>query len=326
MLSMKTLTCARLIVVAAGVLTAFYAVAQPYPARPLRILQGFAPGGNGDAIARIVGDEISKTLRQPVVVEARPGAGGTIGADLVAKATPDGYTLFLMTGGHVVAGALYRKLPYDTVAGFAMLSTVTFFPFLVVTRADSKWLTMNALIAEMKAAPKPLAFGSAGIGSTHHLIGELMAATVGAKILHVPYKGDSAALSGMLANEVPFIIAPPTAVIGHIQAGTLKALATTGRTRWQRLPDVPTIDESAIPGFAASSWIGLAATAGSPRVAVERLNAEINRAVRVPEVKSRLEDFGGEVRGSTTDEMQRHVASELARWQQVVRDARIPQQ
>ena len=207
-----------------------------------------------------------------------------------------------------------------------MLSTVTFFPFLVVTRADGKWPAMTALIAEMKAAPKPIAFGSAGVGSTHHLIGELMAATAGAKILHVPYKGDSAALTGMLAGEVPFIIAPPTAVIGHIQGGTLKALATTGRARWQRLPDLPTIDESAVPGFAASSWIGLAATAGSPRDAVNRLNAEIKRAVRVPEVKARLEDFGGEVRGSTTDEMRLHVVNELARWQQVVRDARIPQQ
>ena len=311
---------------AAGLVLTVHALAQPYPTRPLRIIQGFAPGGNGDAIARIVGEEISKTLRQPVIVEARPGAGGTIGADLVAKATPDGYTLFLMTGGHVVSGALYRKLPYDTVASFAMLSTVTFFPFLVVTRADGKWPTMNALIAELKVAPRPIAFGSAGIGSTHHLIGELMASTAGAKILHVPYKGDSAALTGLLAGEVPFIIAPPTAVIGHIQSGTLRALATTGRTRWQRLPELPTINESAVPGFTASSWIGLAATAGSPREAVNRLNAEINRAVRVPEVKARLEDFGGEVRASTSDDMRRHVATELARWQQVVRDARIPQQ
>jgi len=300
--------------------------AQTYPERPIRVLQGFAPGGNADAIARLVGGEMGKTLGQAFVVEAQAGAGGTIAAATVARAKPDGYTLLLATGGHVVAGALYNTLPYQTVSGFEMVSTITYFPFLIVTNANSKFRNFSDVLAAAKSAPGAVAYGTAGIGSTHHLAGELLAKMAGVDMLHVPYRGDAASLTALLAGDVPFIIAPPTAVLSNIKAGKLRALATTGSQRWPGLPDVPTVSEQGVAGYDVRSWAGLMAPAGTPRAVVDRLNAEMLKALQIPAVKTRLEDIGGEVRGSTPEEMKAMVASELSRWVQVVADAKIPKQ
>ena len=196
----------------------FQAVSQTYPERPVKILQGFAPGGNADAIARAVGLEMGKTLGQSMVVEAQVGAGGTIAATTVARAKPDGYTLLLATGGHAVAGALYNNLAYRTVQDFEMVSTITYFPFLVVVPATSKFVNLSALLSTAKANPEQLSYGSAGIGSTHHLAGELLASMSKSPIMHVPYKGDSASLTALLAGDIPMIIAPPTAVMANIKA------------------------------------------------------------------------------------------------------------
>lgn len=219
------------------------ALAQTYPDRAIKIYQGFAAGGNADSIARIVGSEMSKSMGQPFLVEAQTGAGGTIAATTVARAKPDGYTLLLATGGHSVAGALYNTLQYRTVADFEMISTITYFPFLIVVKADSKFQTFRDLVVAAKAAPESIAFGSAGVGTTHHLAGELLAKMSGAPMLHIPYRGDAASLTAVLEGDVPFIIAPPTAVISSIQAGKLRALATTGPQRWPGLPNVPTVSE-----------------------------------------------------------------------------------
>lgn len=300
------------------------ALAQAYPDRPIKILQGFAPGGNADNIARTVGLEMSKGLGQSILVESKAGAGGTIGANTVAKSQPDGYTLLLATGGHSVAGAMYNSLPYRTVQDFEMVSTITYFPFLVVVPADSKYASLTALLAAAKANPTEVSYGTAGIGSTHHLAGELLASMSKTQLLHVPYRGDSASLTSLLGGNVPMIIAPPTAVLANIKAGKLRAIATTGPQRWQGLPDVPTVAEQGVAGYDVQSWAGLMAPAGTPKLIIDRLNAELQKALVVPAVKTRLEEMGGDVRGSTSDEMRKMVAEQTQKWIQVVNDAKIP--
>jgi tripartite-type tricarboxylate transporter receptor subunit TctC len=301
-------------------------MAQPYPERAHKLYQGFAAGGNADAIARAVGIELGKSLGQPVIVEAQAGAGGTIAASTVARAKPDGYTLLLATGGHAVAGALYNTLPYKTVADFEMVSTITYFPFLIVVHANSKLQNFAELLSAARAAPAMMAYGTAGVGSTHHLGGELLASMARAPMLHVPYRGDAASLTALLAGDIPFIIAPPTAVMSNIQAGKLRALATTGPQRWPGLPNVPTVAEQGVPGYDVRSWAGLMAPARTPRALIDRLNAETLKSLQAPAVRQRLEDMGGEARGSTPEEMKALVGSELQKWTQVVAEANIPKQ
>jgi tripartite-type tricarboxylate transporter receptor subunit TctC len=302
------------------------AVAQSYPANPVKIMQGFAPGGNADAIARLVGGEFTKGLGQPFVIEAQAGAGGTIAATRVARSKPDGYTLLLATGGHAVAGALYNNLAYRTVQDFDMVSTITYFPFVVVVPADSKTADLRAVISAAKANPETVTYGTAGIGSTHHLAGELLVSMAASPLLHVPYKGDAASVTALLSNEISMIIAPPTAVIAHIKSGKFRAIATTGAKRWAGLPDVPTVAEQGVIGYDVSSWAGLMAPVGTPRAIVDRLNTELLKAIQVPAVKTRLEEMGGEVRGSTPEEMKTMVSTQTDKWIQVVNQAKIPKQ
>jgi tripartite-type tricarboxylate transporter receptor subunit TctC len=300
--------------------------AESYPDHAIKILQGFAPGGNADNIARALGVEMGKGLNQSFVVEAQTGAGGTIAATTVARAKPDGYTLLLATGGHAVAGALYSSLAYKTVADFEMISTITFFPFLIVTSADSKFKTLGDLLEAARKAPEAVSFGSAGIGSTHHLAGELLAKMAKVKLLHVPYRGDAASITALLANDVSCIVVPPTAVTSNIKAGKIRALATSGAQRWAGLPELATVAEQGVANYDVSSWAGLMAPAGTPKAVVERLNLELNKALAATSVKSRLEDMGGEVKGSTPEEMKSMVSSELQKWTQVMVEAKIPKQ
>jgi tripartite-type tricarboxylate transporter receptor subunit TctC len=323
---MTTLLSKKCFVALALCSAAVLAMAQSYPERPIKILQGFAPGGNADAIARAVSGEMGKGLAQSFVVEAQAGAGGTIAATTVSKAKPDGYTLLLATGGHAVAGALYNNLAYRTVQDFEMVSTITYFPFLVVVPADSKFSSLSALLANAKANPDKMSYGTAGIGSTHHLAGELLASMSKTQLLHVPYRGDSAALTALLAGDIPMIIAPPTAVLANIKAGKLRAIATTSPQRWAGLPDVPTVAEQGVAGYDVRSWAGLMAPAGTPRPVIDRLNTELQKALQVPAVKARLEEMGGDVRGSTPEEMRVMVANQTQKWIQVVNDAKIPKQ
>jgi tripartite-type tricarboxylate transporter receptor subunit TctC len=302
------------------------AAAQEFPYRPLRIIQGFAAGGNADTVARILAQEMAKGLGQPIVVETKPGAGSTIAADAVAKAAPDGYTLLLVTGGHAVAGALYKSLPYQTADSFEMISTATFFPFLVIVRSDSPAQSLRALLDMARVKPEAVAFGSAGTGATQHLAGELLGGMAGVKFMHVPYKGDSAAITGLLGGDIQFVVAPATAALGQIRAGRLRAIAATGSTRWQGMPEVPSVAEAGVADFDVRSWMGLATSAGTPQPVIDRLNAEMQRALRTPEVRSKLEEIGGEVRGSTPAEMRSRVVTELNNWTQVIRQAGIERQ
>lgn len=303
-----------------------WAVAQGYPERSIKVLQGFAPGGNADTIARVVSAEMTKNLGQPIVVEAQTGAGGNIAAASVARAKPDGYTLLLATGGHAVAGAVYKELPYKTVDDFEMISTVTYFPFLWVVRADSPYRSISQLLSDAREKPKNVAYGSAGIGSTHHLAGELLGKLSNTDLLHIPYRGDAASITAVLAGDVPVIVVPPTAVNANIKAGKLRAIAVTGPQRWPEMPDVPTVAEQGVNGYDARSWAGFMAPAGVPRPIIDRLNLEINKALQLTNVRDRLKDMGGEARGSTPEEMKTMVAGELQRWRKLVNETNIPKQ
>ena len=303
----------------------------PFPDRPLKLVQGFAPGGNAETIARLVGAELQKGLGQPVVVETMTGARGAIASAAVARAAPDGHTLLLAAGGHVVAAAMMARPTYLALADYEPISTITFFPFLVVVAADSKYPDLTTLLAAARAssgtasgtAAGAIGFGSAGIGSTHHLAGELLARQSKAPLLHVPYRGDSASLTGLLSGDVACIIAPPTAVLGQIRAGKLRAIATTGPQRWPMLPDVRTVAEQGVAGYDVRSWAGLLAPAGTPRAVVDQLNGETQKALQEPAVRQKLVDIGGEARGSTPDEMRAMIAAESDKWNRLVAEANI---
>lgn len=298
--------------------------AEAYPSRPIKVIQGFAPGGNADSIARLMGAEMAKGLGQTVVVESQTGAGGTLAAAAVARAKPDGYTMLMAPGGHSLVGALYKSLPFDPVESFQMVSTITFFPFLVVVHQDSKYQSMRELLDDARKPAADLAYGSAGAGTLHHLGGEVLARMGGFKLLHIPYRGDAASVTALLAGDVPFIISTVTGVLGQLKAGKLRALASTGPERWPGLPDVPTVAEQGIAGYDIRSWMAWMLPAGTPRPVVERLNAETVRALQQPAVRNRLQELGGEARASTPEAMAAMVSAEVKKWARVIADAGIP--
>jgi tripartite-type tricarboxylate transporter receptor subunit TctC len=303
-----------------------HAAADSYPTRPIRFLQGFASGGNADVISRVLGEELSKALGQPVVPEARPGAGGNLATDAAAKAPPDGYTIVLLTTGHVISAALYRSLPVDASNDLQYISTVSDFPFFFVVRVESKYRSIADIVTAAKARDGAVTFGSAGVGTGQHLTGELFASSVGAKMIHVPFRGDTAALTGLLSGDIDFIIAPATAIAGNIQAGTLRALATSGAARWDQLPDVPTIAETVAPGFEVLAWTGFATARGVPRLVVDRLNAAFRNILAMPHVQKRLAELGSTAHASTPEEMTERVRAQIARWNKVIDTAGIMRQ
>jgi tripartite-type tricarboxylate transporter receptor subunit TctC len=297
-----------------------------YPDRPIKIVQGYAAGGNADSIARVVGTDMAQALGQSVVVEAQTGAGGNIAAASVARSKPDGYTLLLAMGGHSVAGAIYNKLQYKTVDDFEMISTITYFPFLLVVNAESKFKSLTDILNEARSKPQSVGYGTAGVGTGHHLAGELLGKLAHVEFLHVPYRGDAASITALLGNELPFIITPPTAALANIKSGKLRAIAVTSPQRWAGLPDVPTVAEQGVASYDARSWAGLMAPAGTPSAIISRLNEEVRKSLQRSSVKSQLEDMGGEVRASSPEEMKSMVSSQLQRWTQLVADSNIPKQ
>jgi tripartite-type tricarboxylate transporter receptor subunit TctC len=301
--------------------------AQPYPERPVRVLHGFAAGGNADAVARLVATELQKQLGQPFVVEPKPGAGGTLAADAVAKSKPDGYTLLVATGGHAIAAALYDKLPYDTLKSFQPVSALTTFPFLVTVNASSRYNNLQDLqdlLAAAKAKPGTLNYGSAGIGTGQHLTGALLAHRAAVAMTHVPYRGDSGSVTALLGGEVDFVLTPPTAVIQHIRAGKLRAVGVSGNSRLAALPNVPTVAEQGLPNFEVRSWTSVLAPAGTPKAVVERLNAVLRTVLADDSLRMKLEEAtGGDVKASSPEEVQAVIDADVKRWQQLVRDAKI---
>lgn len=299
------------------------ATAQSYPTKPIRIIQGFAVGGNTDTIARIVGADISRQLGQPVVVDAVVGASGRIAAEQVARATPDGYLLLVISGGHTAVGALHTNLKFHPVDSFAPIGIVQEVEFVLTTRGDSPHKTLAALIQQARARPGEVKFGAASTGTTPHLTGELFGIMTGTQLLYVPYKGDSAAFTAVMSNEVDFAVTTPGTVLGQVAAGGARALATTGIQRLAQLPNVPTAQEAGVQGFEVRSWVGFVTAAGTPRPIIDRLQAAIRRAVENPDVRSKIEGFGGAVIISTPDEMRARMASDLERWRRVIRERNI---
>lgn len=323
----RTIALAGLSLGLAIVAAAPHAFAQDFPSRPITLIHGFAAGGTADTISRILAQPMGEILKQPIVVEQRPGAGGNNASRAVATATPDGYTIGLPTGGHAVSAGLYKSLPFHPVDSFEMVSTVVYYAFAVAAKPDFPANDMKGLIAYAKANPGKLDYGSAGIGSTHHLTGELLASVAGIQWNHVPYRGEAAAFTGLLSGDLPIIIATTVTVAPQLRAGKLKALAVSSPTRFRDMPNVPTVAESALPGFDVRTWAGIFAPKGTPAPVVAKLNSAIQQSLARPDVKARLEEVvGGDVQGSTPEAMKAMVASEAARWTDVIKKANIPQQ
>ena len=299
------------------------AFAEVYPDRPIHFVQGFAPGGNADVISRVLGQALSHNMGQPVISESRSGAGGNLASAITAKAPPDGYTIVLLTTAHVISPAIYKSLEFDPVNDFEFISTVSDFPFFIVTNANSPYKTIGELVAAARSKPGGLTVGTAGVGTGQHMCVELFASSTGAKVVHVPYRGDSAAVAALLGNVVDFIVAPGTAIFANIEAGKLKALAVSGSTRWLSLPQVPTIAETVAPGFEVKAWVGVATTRGVPAPIVERLNKELRQALALPNVKDQLVKLGGIPHASSPKEMRERVITEIKRWTEVAAKAGI---
>lgn len=298
--------------------------AQVYPDRPVRLVHGFPAGGNADAVARIISTSLQQQLGQPFVVESKTGAGGTIASDLVAKSKADGYTLLLATGGHAIAAALNEKLPYDTEKSFQPISAVTAFSFLIVVQSASPFQNLNDLINAGRGKPSPLNYGTAGVGTGQHMTGAFLAQKTGIRAMHIPFRGDAGSIAALLGGDVDFVLAPPTAVLPHIKAGKLRAIAISGSNRWSSLPDVPTVAEQGIRDYEVRSWTALLAPAGTPAPVITRLNTAIRTALSDPAIRQKLEEAtGGDVRASTPKELADQISNDVRRWTQLVKDAGI---
>jgi tripartite-type tricarboxylate transporter receptor subunit TctC len=299
------------------------AAAQNYPNRAIRFMHGFPPGGNVDIIARLLGNEMSKGLGQSIVIEAKPGVAGSLAAEAVARSDPDGYTLLILPSAHAAHGGLAKKVRYDVVGDFEWISTASFYPFVFCVRRDSRFQSLRQLIDEARKSPGTLTYGSAGVGSILHTTVELMASETKTKYQHIPYRGEAPALTALLQGDIDFIAVATGPIGARIRSGEFRALAVTGRTRWRDFPAVPTAQEQGIPGFEVISWTGLAGPAKLPKPIVDKLNAELRRAIAVAEVKGKLEGMGGDPRASTPAEMRALVASQLATWTKLGKEANI---
>nr|WP_257022459.1 tripartite tricarboxylate transporter substrate binding protein [Pigmentiphaga litoralis] len=291
-----------------------------WPNRPINWVVPFAPGGSTDVVARTLGQEMSKSLGQPVIIENRPGAAGGVGAAYVARAKPDGYTLFGGTiSTHAINASLYKNLSYDPVKDFAPVSLIAYVPNVLMVDAKLPIHSVQELIAYAKAQPGKLTFASSGAGTSTHLAGELFADTIQVPMTHVPYKGSPQALQDVVAGLVPFLFDQLTAGEAMIKAGRLRALAVTSPKRSALAPNVPTMAEAGLPNFEMVSWQALYAPQGTPPNVVQRLNAEVVKALQNPEVRQKMtQQLGMEVVGSTPAELQAFMAKEIPRWAELV--------
>jgi tripartite-type tricarboxylate transporter receptor subunit TctC len=298
--------------------------AQEYPRKPVRLIVPFAAGGGNDTVARAIAQQLSTNFAQQVYVDNRAGAGGVIGAELAARAPADGYTLFLGgVGSHAVNPSLNARLPYDPVRDFAPVTLIASAPSVLVVHLSVPAHTIREFTALARASPGKLNYASNGNGSSAHLAAVMYESMAGASMVHVPYKGLAPALADLLSGEVQLMFSSMVAIVPHRQAGRLRALAVTGRQRSPLLPDTPTIAESGLLGYEAGSWYGILAPAGTPRDIVMKLNGEIVKVLKQPEVRMRLASEGAEAIGSTPEEFAAHIKAELARMGKVIADARI---
>ena len=290
---------------------------EAYPSRTVQLIHGFGAGGNADVVARLMAQKLQDALKQSVIVDIKSGAGGMIATGFVAKAPADGYNLVMLTGAHTVSAALRKNLPYDPVKDFAFVSTVSSFPFAVAVRADHPAKTLAELIAMARKDPGKVSFTSVGVGSTQHMVGELLASTAGVKMLHVPYRGGGAPVQAVVGGDVDILCDTLTVATPHIQSGRIRALGVTSAAPWPSLPGVPPVS-AALPGFEVRSWLGIAAPAGTPEAIVRRLNTELRRALQSDDVKKAFAAAGSAPSPSTPEAMREMVQTDIARWRSVI--------
>jgi tripartite-type tricarboxylate transporter receptor subunit TctC len=293
--------------------------AQQYPARPVRVIVGFTPGGGVDINARLLAPKLSEYLGQPFVVENRPGAGTNIANELVAKAAPDGYTLLCTTAALAINMSLYTKLPFDALRDFVPISVFSESPNVLVVNAKLPAASVRELLELARKSPGRLNYSSAGVGTTQHLSAELLKLRTGTFIVHIPYKGTAPSLTGLIAGEVDLSFANIPAIQAHVKSGRLRALATTGARRDPQLPEVPTMKEAGVEGLNVTVWYGLLAPAGTPREIVQALAAATTRATRDGDLRRRMLEQGADPVGSSPEEFGKLLREEVARWAEVVK-------
>lgn len=293
--------------------------AQAYPAKSLRMIVGFAPGGAVDTVARIVSQKIAEQMGASIIVENRPGASSVIGSDVVAKARPDGYTLLAASPELSINPSLLKSLPFDTLKDFAPISQLTSGQYFVSSHPSVPVKSIKDLLALAKARPGQLTYGSSGNGSAYHLAGALLQMMTGTKLVHVPYKGAAPAGIAAMSGEIDFMFSSTTAAMVAVKAGRLRAIAVTGPKRLTLTPHIPTVSESGVPGFEVTGWHVMLAPAGTPREIVAKLNGEVAKAVQSPQVRDKFAALGLEGVGSTPDECWNFVWNEIQKWEKVVR-------
>jgi tripartite-type tricarboxylate transporter receptor subunit TctC len=315
---------ATLLRAVAGITLAALAAGAPaqgnYPNKTIRMIVPFPAGGPTDIIARIVGQKLTDSMGQPVVIDNRGGSGGNIGADIVAKAAPDGYTLVMaIVGTHAINPALYARMPYDPVRDFSPITKTGAATIVLVAHPSVPVKSIKDLVALAKAKPRQLTFGSPGSGTPHHLAGELLKTMAGIDLIHIPYKGAAPAVAELLGGQVNTVIVSLPAAFPHVKAGRLTALGVTSGTRSAIVPEVPTFAEAGLGGYELENWYGLLAPARAPKAIIDKLNRETVKALQMPDVKERLNSQGFEIRTSTPDEFSVYIKSELVKWAKIVK-------
>jgi tripartite-type tricarboxylate transporter receptor subunit TctC len=298
------------------------AISQNYPAKPIRLVVPFPPGGSNDIVGRMIAAQLGERLGQSVIVDNRGGAGGTIGTDMVAKAPPDGYTLLLISVAHAFNPAMYKSLPYDPEKSFAPIGLVAAGPVALMVHPSVPATSVKELIALAKAKPGELNYATAGIGSFQHLASELFKLQTGVNIVHIPYKGGGPAMMDTIAGQAQINMASLIQVIPFAKSGKLRLLATSGAKRSSLFPDVPTVAET-VPGYDATNWWGLVAPAGTPAAVVSRLHSELEGVLKSAETKKRLESEGADIVRMDPAEFGRFMSAEMVKWTKVVREAGI---
>ena len=316
----------KLAVLAVLVAAAASVSAQSYPTRPVRFLVPFGPGGVGDITARVAAQKMSASLGQQVVIDNRPGAGGIVASQLVAQAEPDGYTMLLLNNAHAISQSLFKSLPYDTLRDFAPVSSLATFSLVLMVNPDSPLRSVKDLIAAARSSPGRLNVGTIQIGATQHLSMELFKSMTGSDWVHVPYTNTGLLLGGLRGNSVQVAFEFIAPVIGPIKAGQFRALAVTTRTRFSGLPNVPTVQESGVPGFEVTSWNGIGVPAKTPRAVIDRLNRAVAEAQSAPDLKQRFAEMAVDTFPNTPEGYRKHIAAEIAKWRKVIDTARIPKQ
>jgi len=309
-------------------LVASPAAAQDFPNKPVRVVVPYVAGGNADIWARTLSQKLTEALKQSFVVENKPGANGGIGTDFVAKSAPDGYTLLAVASGPIVVNpVLYPQVPYDPVRDLAPVAQCAVYQYVLVTRADAPYKTIADLVAAARAKPGGLAYGSTGIGGGNHLAAELFGLATGTRFNHIPYKGSAPALADLLGGQLAFMFDTVITSVPHVRAGKLRAFAVSSAKRASSLPEVPTLQEAGFAGFDMSQWQGVLAPAGTPRAVVQRLNAQIVKAMHAPEVHERIAVQGGnDIVTGTPEEFAALIRADLERYGRLIRDAKISAQ